>query len=82
MLKGEIEMTTGIIAIAVAITISISTIGPALGMGKVGASAMESMSRQPEVMGNLRTSMILAFAFMEALTIYGLVIAFMLLGKM
>ncbi|MDD5823366.1 MAG: ATP synthase F0 subunit C [Firmicutes bacterium] len=75
-------MTTGIIAIAVAITISISTIGPALGMGKVGASAMESMSRQPEVMGNLRTSMILAFAFMEALTIYGLVIAFMLLGKM
>lgn len=75
-------MTTGIIAIAVAITISISTIGPGLGMGKVGASAMESMSRQPEVMGNLRTNMILAFAFMEALTIYGLVIAFMLLGKM
>ncbi|MBQ0004767.1 MAG: ATP synthase F0 subunit C [Clostridiales bacterium] len=75
-------MTTGIIAIAVAITISISTIGPALGMGKVGSSAMESMSRQPEVMGELRTNMILALAFMEALTIYGLVIAFMLLGKM
>lgn len=75
-------MTTGIIAIAVAITISVSTIGPALGMGKVGTSAMESMSRQPEVMGELRTNMILALAFMEALTIYGLVIAFMLLGKM
>ncbi len=75
-------MTTGIIAIAVALTISISTIGPGLGMGKVGTAAMESMSRQPEVMGDLRTNMILAFAFMEALTIYGLVIAFMLLGKM
>ena len=75
-------MTTGLIALAVAVAISISTIGPALGMGKVGANAMESMSRQPEVMGEIRTSMILAFAFMEALTIYGLVLAFMLLAKM
>lgn len=75
-------MTSGIIAIAVAISISLSTLGPGLGMGRVGASAMESMSRQPEVMGDLRTNMILAFAFMEALTIYGLVIAFMLLGKL
>lgn len=75
-------MTTGLIALAVALTISISTIAPALGMGKVGSSAMESMSRQPEVMGELRTNMILAFAFMEALTIYGLVLAFMLLAKM
>ena len=75
-------MTTGLIALAVAITISVSTIGPGLGMGKVGANAMESMSRQPEVMGELRTNMILAFAFMEALTIYGLVLAFMLITKM
>lgn len=74
-------MTTSIIAIAAALTISIATIAPAIGMGKVGVSAMESMSRQPEVIGELRTNMILALAFMEALTIYGLVIAFMLLGK-
>jgi F-type H+-transporting ATPase subunit c len=40
------------------------------------------MSRQPEMMGQLRTNMILAFAFMESLTIYGLVLAFMLLAKM
>lgn len=75
-------MTSGIIAIAVAITISVSTIAPGMGMGRMGASAMESMSRQPEIMGDLRTNMILGFAFMEALTIYGLVIAFMLLGKL
>lgn len=75
-------MTSGIIAIAVAITISASTIAPGFGMGRMGASAMESMSRQPEIMGDLRTNMILGFAFMEALTIYGLVIAFMLVGKL
>lgn len=76
------DITKGIIAIAVALTISISTIGPGIGMGRMAASAMESMSRQPEVMKDLRTNMILAIAFMEALAIYGLVIAFMLLGKM
>ena len=75
-------MTTGLIAIAVALTISISTIGPGLGMGQVGGKAMEGMSRQPEMMGQLRTNMILAYAFMESLTIYGLVLAFMLLAKM
>ena len=75
-------MTTGLIAIAVALTISISTIGPGLGMGQVGGKAMEGMSRQPEMMGQLRTNMILAYAFMESLTIYGLVLAFMLLAQM
>ena len=74
-------MTTGLIAIAVALAISISTIGPGLGMGNVGDKALEGMSRQPEMMGQLRTNMILAFAFMESLTIYGLVLAFMLLAK-
>ncbi len=75
-------MTTGLIALAVALTISFSTLGPGLGMGNVGSKALEGMSRQPEVMGQLRTNMILAYAFMESLTIYGLVIAFMLLAKM
>ena len=47
-------MTTGLIAIAVAITISISTIGPGIGMGNAGGKALEGMSRQPEMMGQLR----------------------------
>ena len=40
------------------------------------------MARQPEAAGNIRSSMIIALALMEALTIYGLLIAFMLIGKM
>jgi F-type H+-transporting ATPase subunit c len=39
------------------------------------------MARQPEAAGILRTNMILAFAFMESLSIYGLVIAFLLFAK-
>lgn len=74
--------TTGLIAIAVALTISISTIAPAIAQGKAATSALEGMARQPEAAGNIRTAMILALAFMEALTIYGLLIAILLLGKM
>ena len=72
---------TGIIAIAAAIAIAVSTIGPAIGQGLTASKAMDSIARQPEVAGDVRTTMILALALMEALTIYGLLIAFMLIGK-
>ncbi len=74
-------MVNGLIALAAALAIAISTIGPALGQGKTAAAAVESMARQPEVAGDIRTAMILGLALMEALTIYGLLIAFMILGK-
>ncbi|CEO88687.1 ATP synthase F0 subunit C [Syntrophaceticus schinkii] len=76
------DMTSAIIALAVALVMGIATIGPALGQGTAAAKAMEGIARQPEVAGELRTTMILALAFMESLTIYGLLIAFMLLFKM
>lgn len=75
-------MTSSLIAVAVALAIGLSTIGPGIGMGLAGGRALDGMARQPEVAGQLRTNMILVFAFMESLTIYGLVIAFMLLAKM
>ncbi len=75
-------MSSAIIALAVALVMGIATIGPALAQGNAAAKAMEGIARQPEVSGELRTTLIIALAFMEALTIYGLLIAFMLLGKM
>ncbi len=68
-------------AIAAAIAISVATIGPALGQGKAASSAFEAMARQPEKLNEIRTAMILALGFMEALAIYGLLIAFMILGN-
>ena len=75
-------MENGLIAIAAAIAIGLSTLGPGLGQGRAAAGAMEAMGRQPEAAGEIRTSLILALAFMEALTIFGLLIAFMLVGNM
>ncbi|MBO4724893.1 MAG: ATP synthase F0 subunit C [Firmicutes bacterium] len=72
----------GLIAIAAAIAIGLSTLGPGIGQGIAASKALEGMARQPEASGMLRTNMILGLAFMEALTIYGLLIAILLIGKM
>ena len=74
-------MSTGIIAIAAALAIAISTIGPGIGQGLAAAHAMDAIARQPEAAGPLRSSMILAMGLLESLTIYGLLIAFLLIGK-
>ena len=50
-MKGEIIMT---IAIAAALAIALSTIGPGIGQGIAAAKAMESMARQPEMAGNVQ----------------------------
>ena len=71
---------SAIIAIAAAISIAFSTIGPAMGQGKTAAAAMESIARQPDAAGDIRSSLIISMAMMEALTIYGLLIAFMLVA--
>ena len=75
------SIASGLIAIAAAMSIALSAIGVAIGQGMAATKAIESMARQPELQSKLQSTMILAMGFMEALAIYGLVIAFMLLGK-
>ena len=72
---------SAITAIAAALAIAVSTLGPGLGQGKTAAAALEGIARQPEAAGNIRSTMIIAMALMESLTIYGLLIALMLVGK-
>lgn len=73
--------SSAIIALAAAIAVALSTLGPGIGQGIAASKAMEAMARQPEAAGSIRSSMIIALALMEALTIYGLLIAFMLVAK-
>lgn len=61
--------------VAVAIAIGLGAIGPGIGVGLVGGKAMEAIGRNPEAEGKIRTNMILAIAFAEAIAIYALVIA-------
>ncbi len=73
--------SSAIIAIAAAITIAFSTIFPSLAQGSTARTAMESIARQPDAAKEIRSTLIVSLALMEALTIYGLLIAFMLVSK-
>ncbi len=72
---------SAIIALAAAIAIALSTVAPAIAQGLTAKSAMESIARQPDAAKDIRSTLIIALALMEALTIYGLLIAFMLISK-
>jgi len=74
--------TNAVLGLAAAITIAFSTIFPALAQGMTARAAMDGIARQPEAAGDIRSTLIISLALMEALTIYGLLIAFMLLSKM
>ncbi|MDD2400949.1 MAG: ATP synthase F0 subunit C [Clostridia bacterium] len=69
----------GLIGLAAGLTVAIATIAPATAQGKAASQAMDAIARQPEAANDIRTTLIVAMAFMEALTIYGLLIAFLLL---
>lgn len=70
-----------LIALAAAISVAFSTIFPAIAQGLTAKAAMESIARQPDAAKDIRSSLIISMALMEALTIYGLLIAFMLVSK-
>ncbi|MFZ2025086.1 MAG: ATP synthase F0 subunit C [Microgenomates group bacterium] len=57
------------------LTIAVGGALPALAIGLITAKAVESIGRNPEAAGDVRTSMILGMAFAEAIAIYSLVIA-------
>ena len=57
-----------------ALAASIAVIGAAMGISKIGSSALESMARQPEAAGNIQTSMILAAAFVEGVSLFAVVV--------
>lgn len=65
--------------IAAGIAVGLAAIGPGIGQGQAAGSAVEGIARQPEVEDKIRGTLLLSLAFMEALTIYGLVVALSLI---
>ncbi|MEJ2616383.1 MAG: ATP synthase F0 subunit C [Ignavibacteriaceae bacterium] len=59
----------------------IAVIGAGIGIGKLAASALEAMGRQPEAAGPIRTSMIIAAALIEGIAFFALVICILLAIK-
>ena len=65
--------------IGAGITMGLGALGPALSIGILAAKAMESIGRNPEAAVAIRQNMILAIAFAEAIAIYALVVAFLII---
>lgn len=53
-------------------------IGAGMGIGKIGSSAVEGISRQPEAASTIQTAMIISAALIEGATLFALVIIFLL----
>lgn len=69
------------LGIAAALCIGLGALGASKAMGRIAKAALEGTARQPEAGGRLFTTMLIAMALVEALAIYCLLIAFMLLAK-
>ncbi len=57
-----------------AIGAGIAALGAGVGVGQIGKGAVESMARQPEILGEIRSSMILAAALVEGVALFGVIV--------
>jgi F-type H+-transporting ATPase subunit c len=70
------------LAIAIGLAVPIAVLSAGLGQARAAAAGLESIARQPEAAGEIRTGMILGLAFIESLVIYALVMAILLWIKL
>ena len=66
---------------AIAFVVGLGVFGPAIGLGILGANALNAMSRNPQVKKDIVTWMLVLAGLIEAMAIFGLIFGFMLMGK-
>ncbi len=72
---------TILLAVITTVPIGLGAVVAALSMRRISVSAVEGMTRQPDVAPQLVTAMLIGMALIEALCIYTLVVSLMLAGK-
>lgn len=65
-------------AIGAGLGAGFAIIGAGIGFGRIGAAALESMARQPELSGKIQTAMIVIAALLEGATFFALIICYIL----
>jgi F-type H+-transporting ATPase subunit c len=69
----------GVVGSVAAIGAGLAAIGAGIGIGQIGKGAVEGIARQPEAANEIRSNMIVAAAFVEAVALFAVVVA--LLGN-
>lgn len=68
----------GMKALGMALAAGLGVIGPGIGLGILVSKALEAIGRNPEAAGRIQATMFIGIAFVEALAIFALVVAFII----
>ena len=71
-------MAVSLAHLSAGIGAGMAVIGAGIGIGKLAAAALDGTARQPQMGGDIRTTMIIAAALIEGVALFGLVISFIL----
>lgn len=79
LLSILMQATASLSSLGAPIGAALAVIGAGIGIGKIGASAMEAIARQPEAASDIRMSMIIVAALIEGAALFAIVVCFMAL---
>ncbi len=76
--QGSGGSSRGLIAIGVGLAVGLGALGTAIAQARIGPAGVGSVAEKPESLG----AALIFFLLPETLVIFGMVIAFLLLGKL
>lgn len=68
-----------LVGLGASIGAAIAAIGAGIGIGKIGAAAMEAIARQPESAGDIRSNMIVIAALVEGVALFAVIVCLLAL---
>ncbi len=82
LLEGAMDVASSSVFLAKlgsGLAAGLTVLGAGIGIGKIGANAMEAIARQPEAVKDIRTNMIISAALIEGVAFFSLIIAVLIL---
>lgn len=80
MLNMLLEMTGSIGTLGAGVGAGLAVLGAGLGIGRIGGSAVEGMSRQPEMAGKIQTGMLISAGLIEGAALFAIAVCFIIAG--
>lgn len=79
LLAQAAEQALNLTGLGASLGAAIAAIGAGIGIGKIGAAAMEAIARQPEAAGDIRSNMIVIAALIEGVALFAVIVCILAL---